>query len=238
MHGAGAGVRVCGTGRRGQRGEGWDCTEASRDRVARLCPGAAGSAQPLGFGVGGPRVDSPAPVAPAPPRRDAGCAAGGSTLQSRGWKGRGLGGSPSPNPRCTPRDWAGGFQPRTRELEGLELAERGSRPARAPRSCPHQPRESRLERGFIFKRLEGGHEQPPTSLPVRAVDCRLCAGQGAGAVHLAAGTVGPPGWRPGETRGGLSTRSRRPGARPSSRGLEAEGRKAGERCCPAAGSRG
>lgn len=50
----------------------------------------------LGWGA---RVDSRAPAALAPPRGGAGCAAGGSTLPSRGWKGRGLYGSPSPSPR-------------------------------------------------------------------------------------------------------------------------------------------
>lgn len=68
----------------------------------RRCPSAAGTTPPLGSGVGGPRVDSRAPAALAPPPGGAGCAPGGSNLPSRGWEGRGLGWSPSPSPRCAP----------------------------------------------------------------------------------------------------------------------------------------
>lgn len=53
MSGAGAGVRACRTGCRGQRGGEGECREALQDPAARLCP-AAGTVQPLGFGEGVP----------------------------------------------------------------------------------------------------------------------------------------------------------------------------------------
>lgn len=131
----------------------------------------------MGFGVGGPRVDSRAPAALTPPRGGAGCAAGGSTLPSRGWKGRGLDRSPSPSPRCAPREAArlaggarlgwpvpapaphpgiGGFRGARREAAGMP-----GRLAPVP--------TIRVSHGWsevlFLKRLQGGHKQPPTSLP-------------------------------------------------------------------------
>ena len=168
MHGAGAGVRACGTGRRGQRGGVGECREAPQDPAARLCPAAAGAAQPLGFREGGPpqstaeypwrwlRRGEARGARPAAPLSPAEAGKGGG---SAGAPVRDLAAPPGrrPRPRGSP-SWAGLFRlrSRTREPEGLAHAKRGSLPARAPRSRPHQPRESRLERGFIFKTTSRG----------------------------------------------------------------------------------
>lgn len=166
MHGAGVGVRACGTGRRGQRGRAGVHGDAAGSGCPAL-PGRRGSRAAFGIWGGGPRVDSRASAALAPPRGGAGCAAGGSTLPSRGWKGRGLGRSPSPSPRCAPREAArpaGGSRlgwpaPAQAPYPGTgRLGARGERQRAGSGAalCPRSLRESRLERGFIFKTTSRG----------------------------------------------------------------------------------
>lgn len=74
---------------------------------------------------------------------------------------------------------------------GEGRAARDSRPARAPRSRPHQPRESRLERGFIFKTTSRGAGAASNFPPCARYGPSALSRAGAGAVHLAAGTVRP-----------------------------------------------
>lgn len=97
----------------------------------------------------------------------------------------------------------------------------------------------RLSHGWsevlFLKRLQGGHKQPPTSLPARAVYCQLCAGRGAGLCT----------WRQNggtaelESRGSEApTQAGGQAHAPPHGGLEAQGRKHAESRCPAAGERG
>lgn len=126
----------------------------------------------LGWGA---RVDSRAPAALVPPRGGAGCAAGGSTLPSRGWKGRGLYGSPSPRPRCAPREaarLAGGARlgwpvPAPAPHPGTRgLGARGERQPAGPGASPVPT--IRVSHGWsevlFLKRLQGGHKLQLPSL--------------------------------------------------------------------------
>lgn len=214
MHGAGAGVRACGTGRRGQRGGVGECREAPQDPAARLCPAAAGTAQPLGFREGGP------------PSRQPSTHGAGSAAGRRGVRGRRLhspqqrleraGARREPRPETSLRPQGDG-PARGGRLAGLDCSGSGLVPGkrrawRTPREAARRPGRrspvptSRVSHGWsevlFLKRLQGGHKQPPTSLPVRAVDCQPCGGQETRAVHLAARTVGPLGWRPGKPGAG------------------------------------
>lgn len=205
MSGAGAGVRACRTGRRGQRGGEGECREALQDPAARLCP-AAGTVQPLGFGEG---------VPPNPSRQlrthGAGSAAGRRGVRGRrlhspaeAGKGGGSAGAPTralaappgrrPCPRGSPAEPDGAGSPSRRAWGAQrEAACRPRRLAPVPTSLVSHGWSEVL----FLKRLQGGLKQPPTSLPERAVDCQPCSGQGTRAVHLAAGRMGPPGWRLG-----------------------------------------
>lgn len=158
---------------------------------------------------------------------------------------------PQPEPSLRPR----GGGPARSEGWGRQAGLAGSGPGPAPgnRRVRGARREAagrpgrlapvptiRVSHGWsevlFLKRLQGGHKQPPTSLPMRAVDCQPCVGQGAWAVHLAGGTGwGAAGLKAGG-RGVPHHLKLVAGRGPSSPGLEAQGRKAGECCCPAAGN--
>lgn len=164
---------------------------------------------------GGGSIRAPARALAAPPG-EAARLAGGARL---GW----------PVPALARHPGAGGLGGARREAAGR------------PGSLAPVP-TSRVSHGWsevlFLKRLQGGHRQPPTSLPMRAVDCQPCVGPGAWAVHLAGGAVGQPGYRPGvggwgEQRGAPTEQVA--GRGPSSPGLEAQGQKAGKCYCPAAG---
>lgn len=182
-------------------------------------------------------------MALAPPRAGAGCAAGGSTLQQR-LERAGARREPRPQPLLRPQGDGPARGGRLAEPDGADSPSRRAWSALREAACRPGRRApvptSLVSHGWsevlFLKRLRGGLKQPPTSLPVRAVDCQPCSGQGTRAVHLAARTMGPPGWRRGAA--GAPHPQARGRGRPSSRGLEAQGRKVGECCCPATGSPG
>lgn len=178
-----------------------DGTPGPAGRGGRVQGGAAGSGCPAlpgrrgdraAFGISGggpPQSTAEYPwrwlrrgeargARPAAPLSPAEAGKGGG---SAGAPARDLAAPPGrrPRPRGSP-SWAGLFRLRssTREPEGLAHAKRGSPPARAPRSRPHQPRESRLERGFIFKTTSRG-AQAASNFPPCARG-RLSALWGAG----------------------------------------------------------
>lgn len=127
------------------------------------------------FGIRGGRsgAERRALEALAPPPGGAGCAASSSAVPSRRWRGRALGGAPAQAVAAHPLlhrggqargvegtgvpGWVGQSQlwPHTGALEG-EVSVVRAPAGQAPRCHPRQPRESRLERGFIFKTTSRG----------------------------------------------------------------------------------
>lgn len=172
------------------------------------CPALPGRGDRAAFGIwgGGP---------PNPSRQlrthGAGSAAGRRGVRGRrlhspaeAGKGGGSAGAPTralaappgrrPCPRGSPAELDGAGSPSRRAWGAQrEAACRPRRLAPVPTSLVSHGWSEVL----FLKRLQGGLKQPPTSLPERAVDCQPCSGQGTRAVHLAAGRMGPPGWRPG-----------------------------------------
>lgn len=211
------------------------------------CPALPGRGDRAAFGIwgGGP---------PNPSRQlrthGAGSAAGRRGVRGRrlhspaeAGKGGGSAGAPTralaappgrrPCPRGSPAELDGAGSPSRRAWGAQrEAACRPRRLAPVPTSLVSHGWSEVL----FLKRLQGGLKQPPTSLPEPRWTVSLARGRGPGRC-----TWRLEGW---DLRAGGRGRpvppppSQRPGARLSSRGLEAQGRKVGECRCPATVSAG